>query len=58
MNMKTSLTPAQQDVYERITALRKLTADTGTRTTKTQNDLLQAQSSEDLAAVALALYGN
>jgi hypothetical protein len=54
---QSTLTRRQQEVYDRILALRKLTAETGTRTTKTQNDLLQAQTNDDLAAVALALYG-
>jgi len=45
-----TLTRRQQEVYDRIVALRKLTAETGTRTTKPQNDLLQAQTNDDLAA--------
>jgi len=38
-----------------IRNLRRLTEETGTRTTRAQNDVLRALPSRDLAAVANAL---
>ena len=51
----TPLTPSQEQAYSTIINLRKLTEETGTRTTKAQNDILRALNSLDLAAVANAL---
>jgi hypothetical protein len=42
-------------IVERITALRELTKATGTVTTKTQNQILQALPSDVLAEVAVRL---
>jgi len=53
--MTQPLTPAQQQAYTTILNLRKLTAETGTITRRSQNDILQALNSEDLGAVANAL---
>jgi hypothetical protein len=52
---KTELTPAQQTALTTILNLRRLTEETGTRTTRGQNDILRALDSIDLAAVANAL---
>jgi hypothetical protein len=38
-----------------ILNLRKLTRETGTKTTRSQNDVLQSLNSVDIAAVANAL---
>jgi hypothetical protein len=43
---------------DRIRALRRLESITGTRTTRSQNDLLQSLNSADLAEVALQLSGD
>lgn len=53
--MTLELTPTQQDALTTILNLRKLTRETGTRTTIAQNDVLRALNSSDLAAVANAL---
>jgi len=53
----TSLSPNAQKALRQILALRQLTRETGTRTTKTQNSVLQALSVEVLAEVAEALAG-
>ena len=42
-------------IVERITALRELTRATGTVTTKTQNQILQALPNDVLAEVAVRL---
>ena len=55
MNTTTELTAAQQTVLNTILNLRRLTAETGTKTTRAQNDILQSLNSTDLAAVANAL---
>lgn len=55
MEPKTELTAAQQTALSTILNLRRLTEQTGTRTTKAQNDCLRALNSIDLAAVANAL---
>jgi hypothetical protein len=56
MNLITEpLTGAQQQALTTILNLRKLTRETGTFTTKAQNDVLRALNSEDIAAVANAL---
>ncbi|MFZ0197966.1 MAG: hypothetical protein WB523_19625 [Candidatus Sulfotelmatobacter sp.] len=50
--MRTELTPTQHKALSTILNLRKLTKETGTITTRAQNDILRALSSADLAAVA------
>jgi len=50
-----ALTPQQQRALTTILNLRRLTAETGTRTTRAQNDVLRALNSVDIAAVANAL---
>ncbi len=50
-----TLTPSQDQAYQTILNLRKLTRETGTITTKAQNDILRALDSADLAAIANAL---
>jgi len=49
------LTPEQDQALTTILNLRKLTRETGTITTRAQNDVLRALTSVDLAAVANAL---
>jgi hypothetical protein len=51
----TLLTITQRIAYTTILNLRKLTVETGTRTTKAQNDILRALNSVDVSAVANAL---
>jgi hypothetical protein len=51
----TVLTPQQTAAVQTILNLRRLTRETGTRTTRAQNDILQALSSVDVSAVANAL---
>ena len=46
-----------RDAFERIIALRKLTAETGVKTYKTQSAILESLSPQYLAAVALLLNG-
>jgi hypothetical protein len=55
--LPTSLSTRAQKALRQILALRKLTYDTGTRTTKTQNAVLQALSADVLAEVAEVLAG-
>jgi hypothetical protein len=55
MTNELKLTTAQQTALTTILNLRRLTAETGTRTTRAQNDILRALASTDLAAVANAL---
>jgi len=52
---RTDLTQQQQEAFTTILNLRKLTTETGTITTRAQNDVLRSLSSQDLAAVANAL---
>jgi hypothetical protein len=52
------LTPHQQQIVTKILALRKMTAITGFKTTRSQNDLLERLNADDLAAVAAVLYGD
>ena len=52
------LTAQQAEVVRQVRALQSLTKETGTRTTRSINDLLQAQSDGDLKAISLELYGN
>jgi hypothetical protein len=47
-----SLSTAAQKALTTILNLRKLTKETGTITTRAQNDVLRALSSNDIAAVA------
>jgi hypothetical protein len=49
------MTTTAQEALNTIKNLRKLTEQTGTRTTKAQNDILRALNSTDIAAVANAL---
>jgi hypothetical protein len=51
----TVLTPQQTAAVQTILNLRRLTRETGTRTTRAQNDILQALSSVDVSSVANAL---
>jgi len=44
-----------EEAVERITALRELTAQTGTKTTRSQNEILQSLPDEVLAELALRL---
>jgi histidyl-tRNA synthetase len=50
------LTPSQQEVVDKIRALRKMTATSGFKTTRSVNDLLERLNADDLAAVASVLY--
>jgi hypothetical protein len=43
------------EAVEKITALRELTAQTGTQTTRTQNDILRSLDDADLVEVAVRL---
>jgi hypothetical protein len=52
---ETKLTPKQQEVITTIRNLRKLTAETGTATTRTVNELLRSLPSSDLCIVANCL---
>ena len=49
------LNEQQQRALDTILNLRRLTRETGTITTRAQNDVLRKLSSEDIAAVANAL---
>ena len=51
----TRLTPFQQDMVSKIRSLRRLTADTGFRTNRSQTTLLGGLEPLDLAAVVQAL---
>jgi hypothetical protein len=55
MTKAESLTAPQQKALTTILNLRRLTRETGTITTRAQNDVLRALSSVDIAAVANAL---
>ena len=50
-----ALTASQQRGLTTVLNLRKLTKESGTITTRAQNDVLRALSSTDIAAVANAL---
>jgi hypothetical protein len=52
---RSELSPSQEQALITILNLRKLTRETGTITTRAQNDILRALSSKDIAAVANAL---
>lgn len=47
-----TISPAAQTALATILNLRQLTRDTGTKTRRTQNEVLQKLNSEDLQAVA------
>jgi len=49
------LTPSQQKALTTILNLRRLTKESGTITTRAQNNVLRALNSTDIAAVANAL---
>lgn len=49
------LSPLQSSTVQKIRALRKLTESTGTRTTRTVNEILRALPAADLTVVALEL---
>jgi hypothetical protein len=51
------LTTEQQAIVDKIRALRRMTASSGFKTTRSVNDLLERLNTDDLAAVASALYG-
>lgn len=53
--MTVTLTKPQQNALDTILNLRRLTKETGTITTRAQNDVLRALDSRDIAAVANAL---
>ena len=55
---ESQLTPSQQEVVDKILALRKMTATSGFKTTRSVNDLLERLNADDLPAVAAALYDN
>jgi hypothetical protein len=50
-----TLSPVAQKALSTIRNLRRLTKDTGTITTRAQNDVLRALNSSDIAAVANTL---
>jgi hypothetical protein len=49
------LSPESRTVVEKIRVLRKYTRDTGFKTTRSQNDLLQTLDGNDLANALLVL---
>jgi hypothetical protein len=49
------LSPESRAVVEKIRVLRKYTRDTGFKTTRSQNDLLQTLDGNDLANALLVL---
>lgn len=51
----TTLTPTAEKALATIRNLRRLTKESGTITTRAQNDILRALNSTDIAAVADAL---
>jgi len=54
--MTPTVTPEAQTVLDKVKALREYTQRTGWKTTKSQNDLIQAiPDPNDLATVLLAL---
>ena len=53
--MTRTLTQQQQQIVDKVKALREYTEKTGFRTTKTQNDLIQSLRGDDFATVILAL---
>jgi hypothetical protein len=57
MNMA-GLTSAQKNALDRVKALRNLSKETGMKTTRSQNEILQALPPTDLAVVAVALQAD
>ena len=55
MTINTELSPAAQKALTTIRNLRRLTKESGTITSRAQNDVLRALNSQDIAAVANAL---
>jgi uncharacterized protein (UPF0371 family) len=55
MTITDTLSPAAQKALSTIRNLRTLTKQTGTITTRAQNDVLRSLNSSDIAAVANAL---
>ena len=53
--MNETLSKTAQDALTTILNLRRLTQESGTATTRAQNDILRALNSADIAAVANAL---
>jgi hypothetical protein len=53
---ETPLTQHQQEIVDKIRALRRMTETSGFKTTRSVNDLLERLNADDLAAVAGALY--
>ena len=54
--MTQELSPIAREVIEKVKAMRAYTTRTGWRTTRSQNDLIQAlKDPNDLASVLLAL---
>ena len=52
------MTTTAKNAVEQVLALRKLTNETGTRTTRSQNLILRNLSDEDLTQVAIELKEN
>jgi hypothetical protein len=51
-----SLTKYQQEVVDKILALRRMTVTSGFISKRSQNEILERLSADDLAAVALVLF--
>lgn len=51
------LTAFQRKIFNQVSALRKYTALTGFKTTRSQNEILARLGADDLAAVLIALQG-
>lgn len=49
------MTKKQQEAFESVVNLRRLTKETGTKTTRAQNAILQTLNDADLVVVANAL---
>jgi hypothetical protein len=58
MTEKNALSPTAEKALQTIRNLRRLTKESGTITTRAQNDVLRALNSTDIAAVANALAEN
>jgi hypothetical protein len=56
--MTEMVSPAAEKALTTIRNLRRLTRESGTITTRAQNDVLRALNSSDIAAVANALAGD
>jgi len=55
LNTATALSPTALTALTTIRNLRKLTQESGTKTTRAQGDILRALNSVDIGAVANAL---